>query len=253
MKRRVHGLVVSLAAHGLLAAGVCFAIVLAPRTSSVTINLDELSLSFAPPPAEETPPAPVTQAAPKSNLQRPAPVAPKPPPEKNHAAAPMPKFHEARPTAPPVTASPLPSTPPAVTIVPAPTPAPIPAASITTPAATPAAAMTAVQVDDAGATDRVGENNGEDDLSDAERARIADHLGRYVFYPYRARQQGWQGRVLVAVRLKADGGLGDVKVVTGSGCALLDESAVKAVRKAAPFPALGREIRGNIPVNYRLR
>ena len=72
-------------------------------------------------------------------------------------------------------------------------------------------------------------------------------------YPYRARQKGWQGKVLVAFRLKTDGGVSDIRVAQSSGCQFLDESAVATIQKAAPFPSIGHEARLQLPVTYRLR
>jgi protein TonB len=121
---------------------------------------------------------------------------------------------------------------------------PTPSSATTGPAAAPATVAPEAPADPA---------DGNSGLADADYSRITDHLRRYVSYPYRARQQGWQGRVLVAVCLKPDGSLEKADVVASSGHSLLDESALQAIRRAAPFPAFGREIRKDIPVNYNLR
>ncbi len=48
-------------------------------------------------------------------------------------------------------------------------------------------------------------------------------------YPRLARRRGWQGTVLLAVEVKADGTVGAVSVRTSSTYALLDEAALEAV------------------------
>ena len=92
-----------------------------------------------------------------------------------------------------------------------------------------------------------------DDIPEADYTQITSRLRQYVSYPYRARQQGWQGKVLLTVIFKADGDVANIKVTTSSGHALLDDSAITTVRKAAPFHALGRDVRLLLPVTYKLR
>ncbi|MEE4363201.1 MAG: TonB family protein [Desulfotignum sp.] len=55
-------------------------------------------------------------------------------------------------------------------------------------------------------------------------------------YPESARSRHIQGRVKIKFVLLADGSLGDVQVVKSSRHKNLDEAAVNAVKKAAPFP-----------------
>jgi periplasmic protein TonB len=55
-------------------------------------------------------------------------------------------------------------------------------------------------------------------------------------YPESARSRHIQGRVKVKFVLLADGSLGDVQIVKSSRHKNLDEAAVNAVKKAAPFP-----------------
>jgi protein TonB len=50
-------------------------------------------------------------------------------------------------------------------------------------------------------------------------------------YPALARKRGWEGRVLLAVEVAADGTARAVRVEAGSGHDLLDEAALRAVRK----------------------
>ncbi len=88
---------------------------------------------------------------------------------------------------------------------------------------------------------------------------------RKVTYPRRALERGLQGEVELLARVNADGQLLEVDTGASSGYTVLDRAAVDAVKKAAPFPALGRvereEFRSDdgrgyeilIPVSFRLR
>jgi protein TonB len=67
----------------------------------------------------------------------------------------------------------------------------------------------------------------------AIRARIAAAKR----YPMMAERRHIQGEVIVSFRLKYDGSLiGDPKLTGSSGSNLLDGAAVRAVKRAAPFP-----------------
>lgn len=61
-------------------------------------------------------------------------------------------------------------------------------------------------------------------------------IHRVKEYPESARSRHIQGRVMVKFVLLADGSLKDVQVVKSSRHKNLDEAAVNAVKKAAPFP-----------------
>lgn len=56
-------------------------------------------------------------------------------------------------------------------------------------------------------------------------------------YPELARQQGYEGVVLVAAEILADGRVGKALVSKSSGYAILDQSAIKAVKKWKFEPA----------------
>ncbi len=73
-----------------------------------------------------------------------------------------------------------------------------------------------------------------------------------VSYPVVARRMGWEGRVIVAFRILQDGTVRDIRVVEGSGHAVLDRSAVEAVRSASPFPHPPAEAEVVTPVVYKL-
>ncbi len=90
------------------------------------------------------------------------------------------------------------------------------------------------------------------------RARLYTDLARYFDYPYAARLRGWEGTVLLAFNIEVNGRLESIRVARSSGYAVLDDSALSALRKIqrlaetnALFP--GHELAMQIPVIYRLR
>lgn len=63
-------------------------------------------------------------------------------------------------------------------------------------------------------------------------------------YPLEARQQGYEGKVLLKVEVLQTGRVGEVKVARTSGHQILDQSALTAVKKWRFIPAR----RGRIPI-----
>ncbi len=60
--------------------------------------------------------------------------------------------------------------------------------------------------------------------------------------------------VLVSVRIARDGVLIDSWIEKGSGNRLFDDSALKAVKKAAPFPPLPEAFDGDyLEIGFRFR
>ncbi len=66
-------------------------------------------------------------------------------------------------------------------------------------------------------------------------------------YPAVARRMAWQGRVLLNVEVLADGSAGEVAVQQGSGRAILDDAAMRAVQSWRFMPAR----RGGIAVTQK--
>ncbi len=87
--------------------------------------------------------------------------------------------------------------------------------------------------------------------------QLRDQLSRHLTYPLRARRRGWEGEVLLGLRLDREGQLHDIQLLRSSGHALLDRSALKALarierlRLPAGAPAL-QPIDLQLPVIYRL-
>ncbi len=88
------------------------------------------------------------------------------------------------------------------------------------------------------------------------RARIGEAVETHFYYPPLARRRGWEGEVVVAVRVDGDGRLSAIEVVASSGYRVLDSAAVDSLTRLARLPessglpAAGIEL--TVPVRYRL-
>lgn len=75
-------------------------------------------------------------------------------------------------------------------------------------------------------------------------------------YPRISRRRGEEGRVLLRVRVLADGAAGAVEIAEGSGYARLDEAARDAVRNWRFVPASRADVKIdswlNVPIVFRL-
>ncbi len=75
-------------------------------------------------------------------------------------------------------------------------------------------------------------------------------------YPRRAQQRGWEGTVVISLRIMPDGQLADVHVANSSGVPVLDRAALRSLSEVSVSQHVawldGREIDMLIPVEYRL-
>lgn len=72
-----------------------------------------------------------------------------------------------------------------------------------------------------------------------------------LFYPQEAIARGWQGEVLVLLLLDEQGRVAAARVEQGSGHALLDDAALRAVRSLSALPADAPR-QTLLPVRFRL-
>jgi protein TonB len=142
--------------------------------------------------------------------------------------------------APRIAAAPRPVLRPLAT--PAPQPAPV--------ASSPPAAEPAPAADSPSETAR-----SEEPLVEA-RSDVAALNNPKPSYPLAARRRGIEGRVLLAARVSAEGACTDVRLKQSSGHALLDESALSAVRRWRFVPAhrgaAAVDSWVDVPVSFRL-
>lgn len=87
-------------------------------------------------------------------------------------------------------------------------------------------------------------------------ARIHEAVQPYFEYPLLARRKGWEGEVLLALRVEPDGRLRVLRILSSSGYRLLDHAAMEALARlerlpdARGLPRTGMET--ELPVIYRL-
>jgi len=94
-------------------------------------------------------------------------------------------------------------------------------------------------------------------LAQRARAAVERELARYFHYPRLARQRGWEGRVVLRLRITSGGRIEAVTVVDSSGRAILDRAAREALARVKRLPGLAdapmpRALVLNLPVTYRL-
>lgn len=70
------------------------------------------------------------------------------------------------------------------------------------------------------------------------KGRVRSKVQRNFRYPKSADRAGIRGTVTVAFTISSGGGVSGVRVTRSSGSPVLDDAAVSAVQKAAPFPAI---------------
>ncbi len=162
-----------------------------------------------------------------------APPAGLPLPESPHAERAIPPLPPTRPKfvpPPPKAPGPTPAPPrraPQLAAVPPARPAPAPARPPAPPATTPTRRSSAP---------RPGTSGARRLSSPAVYAEAA--LGnRPPVYPPIARQNGWEGHVLLRAHILADGSLDELKVEQSSGYDILDQAALSAVERWRFKPA----------------
>ncbi len=72
--------------------------------------------------------------------------------------------------------------------------------------------------------------------TERNKVTVRKRLEQYKYYPTSARRRGIEGAVDVSFRLNADGRAEQVQLVSGSGYSILDDAALRTVRRAEPFP-----------------
>lgn len=82
---------------------------------------------------------------------------------------------------------------------------------------------------------------------------ISQIIQKNISYPPIARRMGWEGRVVLSIRLYTDGTVKEIKVLESSGYEVLDRNAVDTVRRVSGlFPKPPVEVIVRLPVNYKL-
>jgi protein TonB len=91
----------------------------------------------------------------------------------------------------------------------------------------------------------------------AVQASLEDELARHFHYPFLARRRGWEGKVVLRLRIDRRGHIDSTEVAESSGHGILDRAALEAVAKVALIPGAAERLGGlglylELPVIYRL-
>jgi TonB family protein len=89
------------------------------------------------------------------------------------------------------------------------------------------------------------------------QSRLLTDLARHFYYPLLARQRGWEGTVLLGMRVESNGHLDHIRVEQSSGYAVLDHSALNSLSRVGRLAEAsdwlaGRSMNMQLPVIYRL-
>ncbi len=88
-------------------------------------------------------------------------------------------------------------------------------------------------------------------------ARLEDELARHFHYPFLARRRGWEGTVVLGLRVNGWGAVDSLEIAKSSGHALLDRAALDAATEVNRVPEAdrlnGAELYLELPVTYQLR
>ncbi len=89
------------------------------------------------------------------------------------------------------------------------------------------------------------------------QSRLLSDIKRHFHYPLLARQRGWEGTVLLGLRVEPDGHLEKIRIERSSGYAVLDHSALNSLHRLGQVAGVsawlnGRSVDMQLPVIYRL-
>lgn len=201
----------------------------------------QIAVRQSPPPDVEAKPLPIEiqLVAPPA----PKPVAPPPPPQ----VVPQPPPPKPAPPPPPKP-KPKPKPKPVPKPKPRPAPEPPPPAPVPPPQAAPAPPAPPVSTAPSAPASPGPVAPAADVPIVPAHTRATSKRNPKPEYPTIARRRGWQGQVLLRIRVGADGLPGKVEVAESSGREVLDQSALRTVRRWTFTPAM----RGDEPVESTL-
>ena len=99
-------------------------------------------------------------------------------------------------------------------------------------------------------------NAGEAALNDFSNS-LARHIAKFKMYPKIAQMRGWQGELVLEVKLNGEGELTSSKIVKSSGFDVLDNEGLEMVKRASPFPVPPEILKGKsfsilVPIRFKL-
>jgi TonB family protein len=107
------------------------------------------------------------------------------------------------------------------------------------------------------ATEKTSYGASEAKIRNQLLGELQTRLSRYLVYPPLARRRGWEGTVLLGLRVESDGHLDNIRVEHGSGYAVLDHSALNSLNRLGRIAEASEWLNGRVmdmqlPVIYRL-
>jgi len=89
-------------------------------------------------------------------------------------------------------------------------------------------------------------------------AKLTKSISKQKRYPRIAQMRGWQGEIIIDLKIDGHGNLINAKIKQGSGFKILDTEGMNMVKRASPFPkppkALESEIFNVIvPISFKLQ
>jgi len=86
------------------------------------------------------------------------------------------------------------------------------------------------------------------------RLSVSQEVMKHMSYPQMAVRRKWEGKAVVEMQISADGAVTQLVVVESTGKEVLDDEALKMVRKSLPLPKPPRGVRSvKVPVVFRLQ
>ncbi len=96
----------------------------------------------------------------------------------------------------------------------------------------------------------------EEELKTKYGQSISQEIKRSLSYPLVAQRKGWQGTTEVLLKMTTDGKVADITVGKSSGFKVLDDEALRMVRKATlpptPEDLRGRDLTVRVPIIFKL-
>lgn len=88
--------------------------------------------------------------------------------------------------------------------------------------------------------------------------KVRQRIANAKYYPRTARRRGMEGRPVIAFTLDKGGQLTKITLAQTSGYRLLDQAALEAVQRAAPYPEIPAELKTDIlkfklPISFALK
>ena len=90
------------------------------------------------------------------------------------------------------------------------------------------------------------------------RTKLTKSIARQKRYPRIAQMRGWQGEIIIDLKIDGQGNLIKAKIKQGSKFKILDTEGMNMVKRASPFPKPPKELESKIfnvivPISFKLQ